>query len=194
MFSARSFRLFALSSVILALAAPAALRADAYKVDPQHSTGVFRIHHFNAGYIWGLIAGPTGTVEYDPADPGKISFNVSVPLANLDTHVERRDNDLRGPDWFNAKQFPTIDFKSTAVKKTGDNAYDVTGDLTIHGVTKSVTLPFEMTGIGKGMMGETRAGFESTFTIKRSDYDMKAMPGGVGGDVRIIVALEAVKQ
>jgi len=168
-------------------------RADAYMVDPIHSTGVFRIHHFNAGYIWGLIAGPTGEFVYDPADPSKLSFNVSVPLANLDTHNERRDNDLRGPDWFNAKQFPTIDFKSTSVKKTGDTSYEVTGDLSLHGVTKSITLTMEMTGTGKGMMGETRAGFESTFTIKRADFDMKAMPKGVGDDVTITVALEGVR-
>jgi polyisoprenoid-binding protein YceI len=177
----------------LMLVAPGATRADTYKVDPAHSTGVFRIHHFNAGYIWGLIAGPTGTVEYDPDNPEKFSCDLSVPLANLDTHLQKRDDDLRGPDWFNAKQFPNITFKSTSVKKT-DSGLDVTGDLTIHGVTKSVTIPFELTGIGKGMMGETRGGCETTFTINRSDYDMKAMPAGVGDEVRIVVAIEGVKQ
>ena len=182
------------AAVALVLSVPAAAPADAYKVDPIHSTTVFRIHHFNAGYIWGLIAGPTGAVQYDPADPSKLSLDVSVDLANLDTHVEKRDADLKGPDWFNAKQFPTLEFKSKSAKKAGDNTYEVTGDLTIHGVTKSITVPVEMTGTGKGMKGETRTGFESTFTIKRSDFDMKAMPGGVGEEVRIVVALEAIKQ
>ncbi len=188
----RSFVLVLIASM-LTLAVPSVGRADTYKVDPIHSTGVFRIHHFNAGYIWGLIAGPTGTIDYDSSDPGKTSFSVSVPLANLDTHVVMRDNDLRGPDWFNAKQFPTIEFKSSSAKKTGDDTFDLTGDLTIHGVTKSVTLPMQMTGVGKGMKGETRAGFETTFTIKRSDFDMKTMPQGVGDDVRIVVAVEAIK-
>lgn len=185
--------LVVLASLVLGcLVLPA--RADSYKVDPVHSTGVFRIHHFNAGYVWGLIAGPTGLIEYDAADASKIAFAVSVPLANLDTHVAMRDNDLKGPDWFNAKQFPTIEFKSTAAKKTGDDLYDVTGDLTLHGVTKSIVVPMQMTGTGKGMKGETRTGFEGSFTIKRSDYDMKTMPQGVGEEVRIVVALEAIKQ
>jgi polyisoprenoid-binding protein YceI len=178
----------------LILLVPALAAADSFNVDPVHSSTIFRIHHFNAGYVWGFIGGPTGTFEYDAADPSKVSFNVSVSLDTLDTRNDQRDNDLKGPDWFNAKQFPSIDFKSTSVKKTGDNTYDVTGDFTLHGVTKSITVNMQMTGVGQGMRGETRTGFETTFTIQRSDFDMKAMPGGVGEDVRIIVGLEGIKQ
>src|SRR5271154_149399 len=87
--------------------------ADSYQIDPVHSTTIFRIHHFNAGYVYGFIAGPTGSFVYDAADPTTLSFTVSASLDNLDTSNSRRDADLKGPDWFNAKQFPTIDFKST---------------------------------------------------------------------------------
>src|SRR5271169_3100729 len=115
-FIMRISRFFAFSvSVAALLILQSRARADSYNVDAVHSTGVFRIHHFNSGYIWGLIAGPTGSFEYDASDPTKVSFNVSVSLDNLDTHNDRRDADLKGPDWFNAKQFPTIDFKSTSV-------------------------------------------------------------------------------
>jgi polyisoprenoid-binding protein YceI len=178
----------------LALGFPARGLGDTYQLDPVHSATVFSIHHFNSGYVWGLIGGPTGTITYDAADPSKLAFVVSVSLEHLDTQNAQRDNDLRGPDWFNAKQFPTMDFKSTSVKKTGDNTYDVTGDLTIHGVTKSVTVNMEMTGTGTGMLGETRLGFQTTFTIRRQDFDLKADPGAVGDDVHITVALEGTKQ
>jgi polyisoprenoid-binding protein YceI len=137
---------------------------------------------------------PTGSFTYDDADPTKLSFTVSASLDNLDTQNARRDSDLKGPDWFNAKQYPTLDFKSTAVKKTGDNTYDVTGDLTMHGVTKSITIPMEMTGTGKDMRGATRMGFQSAFTINRTDFDMKTMPGPVGEEVRINVALEGTAE
>jgi polyisoprenoid-binding protein YceI len=176
------------------LAGSLSARADTYQVDPVHSTAVFRIHHFNAGYVWGLIGGPTGTFTYDAADPTKLSFTVSVSLDNLDTHNGRRDSDLKGPDWFNAKQFPTIDFKSTAVNKTSDTTYDVTGDLSLHGVTKSITVKMEMTGTGQGMQGDTRTGFEANFTIHREDFDMNGMSGPVGDDIKIVVALEGIKQ
>jgi polyisoprenoid-binding protein YceI len=163
-------------------------------LDPVHSTTIFSIHHFNAGYVWGFIGQPTGSIEYDATDASKISFTVSASLDRLDTQNAQRDADLKGPDWFNAKQFPTIDFKSTAVKKTGDNEYEVTGDLTLHGVTKSVTVDMDMTGIGQGMKGETRIGFQTSFTIHREDFDMSALSGPVGDDVKIIVALEGIKQ
>jgi polyisoprenoid-binding protein YceI len=189
-------RMAAMAAVMLGLVLMArpATAADNYTVDPVHSNTIFRIHHFNAGYVYGFIALPTGTFTYDDSDPSTMAFTVSASLDNLDTANSRRDSDLKGPDWFNAKQFPTIDFKSTAVKKTGDTTYDVTGDLSLHGVTKSITVSMQMTGTGQGMRGETRMGFETTFTIQRADYDMGAMAGAVGGDVRIIVALEGIKQ
>lgn len=179
---------------VLVMAGSLAARADTYQVDPVHSTTIFSIQHFNSGYVWGFIGGPTGTFDYDPADPSKLAFTISASLDNLDTQNARRDSDLKGPDWFNAKQFPTIDFKSTAVNKTGDNTYDVTGDLSLHGVTKSVTVKMEMTGTGTGMRNDTRTGFQGNFTIHREDFDMNAMSGPVGDDVKIIVALEGIKQ
>jgi polyisoprenoid-binding protein YceI len=187
-------RLWAVAGFALVMLAGSAVWADTYNLDPVHSMTVFRIHHFNAGYTYGLIGGPTGTFTYDPADPSTLAFTVSVSLDHLDTQSDRRDADIKGPDWFNAKQFPTIDFKSTSVKKTGDTTYAVTGDFTLHGVTKSITVNMEMTGSAQGMRGETRTGFETTFTINRSDYDMKAMVGPVGDEVRLIVALEGIKQ
>lgn len=168
--------------------------ADSYKVDPVHSFAFFSIHHFNAGHVWGRFNDPAGEFTLDPADASKDTFRVELKVANLDTGNAKRDSDLKGPDWFNARQYPTITFKSTAVQKRADNMLDVTGNLTIHGVTKPVTVAVELTGTAADPFGNTRSGIEATATIKRSDFGMKAMPGAVGDDVRLIVALEGIRQ
>ena len=167
----------------------ATLRADAYKVDPVHSFALFRVHHFNAGNVWGRFNDPAGEFNLDQADPSKNTFTVELKLAKLDTGNSKRDSDLQGPDWFNARQFPNITFKSTSVKKGQGNMLDVTGELTIHGVTKSVVVAVEVTGVA----GQ-RAGVEGTVTVKRSEFGMKAMPSGVGDEVKLIVALEGTKR
>ena len=168
-------------------------RADNYKVDPVHSFAVFSIHHFNAGNVWGRFNEPGGQFTLDNSDPTKDAFTVEIKVANLDTANAKRDSDLKGPDWFNVRQFPTMMFKSTSVAKGEGNNLNVTGNLTIHGVTKTVTIPVEVTGMAQTPLG-FRAGIQATVTIKRSDFGMKGMPGGVGDDVRIIVAIEGTKQ
>jgi polyisoprenoid-binding protein YceI len=173
---------------------PAAL-ADDLKADPVHSFVVFDVHHFGAGYVYGTFGGPTGTVGYDSTDLTKTSFDMSVDTASIDTRNENRDKDLKGPDFFDVKQFPAMTFKSTSVTKTGDQTIAVTGDLTVRGVTKSITVPIEITGTGKGMRGETRTGFRADFKIDRRDYGMVADAEPViGNEIHIIVAIEAVQQ
>ncbi len=167
-------------------------KADDLKVDGAHSFVVFGIHHLGAGYTYGTFANPSGTVGFDRDDLSKTTFDVSVNADTLDTRNDQRDKDLKGPDFFDVKQFPTITFKSTAVKKTGDNTIEVTGDLTLKGVTKSVTVTMEMTGRAT-MMGARHTGFRTTFTIKRSDFGMNYDPPPVIGDeVELTVAIEAI--
>src|SRR5262249_11217423 len=103
------------------------------------------------------------------------------------------DQHLKGPDFFNVKQFPTMSFKSSKMKAVDARTYEVTGDLTLHGVTRPVTVTLERIGTAKGMGGETRTGFETTFTIKRSDFGMKYMIPAVGDEVKVIVAVEGVQ-
>src|SRR5207248_199969 len=100
---------------------------------------------------------------------------------------------LKSPDFFNATQFPTMTFKSTKIESTG-GTYKVSGDLTLHGVTKPITVEFKKGAESKGQKGEVRTGGETRFTIKRSDYDMKFMPGALGDDVNIIISLEGSKE
>jgi polyisoprenoid-binding protein YceI len=169
--------------------------ADDLKADPVHSFVVFDVHHLQAGYVYGTFAGPTGTVGYDASDLAKTTFDLSVDADSLETRNPNRDNDLKGPDFFDVKQFPTLAFKSTSVTKTGDTTISVTGDLTLHGQTKSITVPMEFTGAGKGMRGEARYGFRADFKINRNDFGISHDPEPViGNDIHIVVAIEAVGQ
>lgn len=168
--------------------------ADSYQVDPVHSSALFRVQHANAGYTWGRINDPVGSFVLDDADVTKSSFTVEVPVAGIDTHNEKRDAHLRGTDFFNVKQYPTITFKSTSVAKGEGNLLQVTGELTLHGETKTITVPMELAGKGELPPGVKRAGVEATFTVKMTDYKMKAMPGAVADEVKVIVSLEGTSK
>ena len=170
----------------------AAQAAETYKVDPVHSMLLFRIRHLDAGYVYGRFNGPTGTFTLDAQDPAKSSFNVEVPAKNIDTANPKRDDHLRSPDFFNAEQFPTLTFKSTSVKKVDDKHYEVSGDLTVHGQTKPITVKLEQVGQVQDRRGGTRTGFHGIFEIKRSDFGITFMPEGLGENVQIIVAFEGV--
>jgi polyisoprenoid-binding protein YceI len=162
-----------------------------YKVDPAHSFVIFRIKHMDVGHVYGRFNEPNGAITIDDADPTKSSFTLELQTQKVDTGIQKRDDHLKSTDFFNAKQFPTIKFASTSVKKT-DKGYEVTGDLTLHGVTKPVTLNIEQTG--QGAMGPKQIlGFETTVDIKRSDFGMKNMIGPAADDVRLIISLEAGK-
>jgi polyisoprenoid-binding protein YceI len=178
-----------LGVVVVAAAGSLQALAATYKVDPVHSSAIFRILHNKISYLYGRITAPEGTIVFDAAKPENATFNLTLKATNIDTANAQRDTHLKSPTFFNAAEFPTLTFKSTAVKKVDDKNLDVTGDLTIRGVKKSITVKMEITGQNAG--AKPLIGFEATFTIKRSDFDMKEMPDMVGDDVRITVSFEA---
>ncbi len=165
-----------------------------YDVDPVHTTLIYRIKHLQSSYSYGRFNMPTGTFTYDAAAPEQSTFSMTINVDNIDSGNPQRDGHLKSPDFFNAKQFPTITFKSTSVKKSGEDKFDVTGDLTMHGVTKSITVPLTLVGSGKGMAGETRTGFEGVVEFKRSDYGISGLMQAVGDDVRLIVSIEGIQK
>ena len=185
--------LVAATLALFALAAPA-LAAESYKVDPVHSSAIFRIKHANVSFFSGRFNAPDGSFVLDEADPTKSSFNIVLKVDSVDTANAQRDTHLKSPDFFNAKQYPTITFKSTAVKKGEGNVLQVTGDLMMHGVTKSVTVPVEVTGKGAFPATVQRAGVEATFVVKRSDFGMSGMQNALGDDVKVVVGLSGMKQ
>lgn len=178
---------------LLALTALPLRGEDVYRVDPVHSSVVFSIKHLGVTDFYAVFGEISGTVRVDPEDLSKSSLELSIPVNSVDSRNPKRDQHLKSPDFFNAEQFPTINFKSTKIEG-GSGIYQITGDLTLHGVTRSITVEFKMGPQGQGMGGETIAGGETRFTIKRSDFGMNFMQGALGDEVNLIVSLEAVKQ
>lgn len=168
--------------------------ADTYKVDPVHSSVVFTIKHLGVTDFLGHFNEINGTVIFDAADPSKSSVELTVPVESVDSRHPKRDSHLKSADFFNAEKHPAITFKSTKVEAAGDDLFKVTGDFTLLGVTKSITVDFKKGKEGKGMQGEARGGGETRFTIKRSDYGMTFMPDALGDDVSLVISIEGVKQ
>lgn len=175
-----------------ALGAATARAADTYEVDPVHSFISFKISHLKVSTVLGRFNGPTGQLVLD-TDAAKSAINVEVATENVDTGVAKRDDHLRSPDFFDAKKFPKISFVSKDLKQT-PSGLEVSGDLTLHGVTKPITVSLTKTGEGKDPWGGFRVGYETTFTVKRSDFGMNFMQGGVGDEVALTFMFEAVKK
>src|ERR1700686_475189 len=167
--------------------------ADTFKIDPVHSFVLFSAQHLGIANTYGRFNDISGIVVFDKDNPSKSSVDLWVPVESLDTHNSIRDKSLKSPDFFDAKQFPTMTFKSRQVEGSGDTL-KVSGDLTIRGVTKPLTVDFKKGGEGKGVFGEMRGGGETRFTIKRSDFGMNFQQGAVGDEVSIILSLEGIKQ
>jgi polyisoprenoid-binding protein YceI len=190
-------RIAAAAALLLAVGSGAlAFGEDTFKLDSVHSGVVFTIHHLVSN-PFGVFHAPEGTVIVDGGVP---KLDITVPVEKLDMGNAKWEEDIKAASWFDAKQFPNITFKTTAVKKLGEDpttheyTFEATGDLTLHGVTKSVTVTLSKTGEGKGMQGETRIGYSCTFKVKRSDYNMKTYVGPIGDEVTLMVNIEAIKQ
>lgn len=170
--------------------------ADAYELDTAHSMIIFRAKHAGVSYNYGRFNEFSGKLTIDETDISKSTIEFEVKTASVDTANEKRDQHLRSPDFFSAKQFPVITFKSTKVnmKEGAENMLEVTGDLELLGVKKSITVDVEITGKGKGRQGESLIGFESSFTIKRSEFGMTYGAGAVSDDIRLTVSIEAAKK
>lgn len=191
---------FAAGSPAAAAAAPVAPQsspsaAESFKVDGVHSKALFRVHHLGAGQFWGRFNDVSGTFTVNgEGKPEGVVFDITVKVDSVDTGNEKLDAHLKSPDFFNSKEHPNLTFKSTAVKAGPKPGWlEVTGDLSMNGVTKPVTAMIEWTGTRAGQAGR-RAGYEATFTVKRTDWNINYMAqnGGLGEEVRIVVGLEGV--
>jgi polyisoprenoid-binding protein YceI len=190
-------KLITLTCLSALLIVSSSFAADTYAFDKAHSAIGFQIRHLFSN-VPGKFDDFTGTLEYDEANPEKSSVEVNIKTASIDTGVKMRDDDLRSPNFFDAAKFPEITFKSKSVKSTGKDTADVTGDLTMHGVTKEVVLKVELVGKGSGMKGAIVSGWDATTALKRSEFGLawnKAIEGTqvVGDDVKIELHIEADK-
>ncbi len=179
-------------SLLLAVLAIPAFAAD-YAVDDDHSSALFRVQHMGAGMFWGTFQTVTGDLSYDLANPAGNKVSITVQAASVSGGQADLEKHLKSNDFFDVKQFPTLTFVSKTFSKKGDGQYDVAGDLTIHGVTKAVTVPVVRTGMSTHLMNKKpMIGFEAVFEIDRNDYGLKYGPGAVGDKVRVILAVEAL--
>lgn len=168
-----------------------------YTIDTVHSAAIFKVKHMGASWSYGQFTDIAGTLSYDPAKAEASTIEVTIKAESVNTHNEMRDRHLKGPDFFNTKENPTLSFKSSAWKKTGDHTYDVTGELSIAGKSKTITVPVEHVGDGKDPRGNELTGFHTTFTIDRTEFGMNygvVEGGGIGKDVEVTFSVEAIKK
>lgn len=179
---------------LFAISFGASAQTTSYKVDPDHTALVFKIDHMGFSDVYGMVGGAEGKITFDEKAPEKSTFEVSAKLDTINTMAKKRDDHLKGPDFFNVKQFPTMTIKSKTVKKAGAK-FDVVADLTIHGVTKPVSFTFTQLKTGKDPWNNVRTGGTTSFKIKRTDFGMNYMakPGEVGDEVEVMVSVEGTK-
>lgn len=186
-------RLIAFAALAALLLASPAI-ATTYSIDGSHSSAIFKIKHLDVAYFYGAFKGVSGKITYDEANPSAASIDLTLDAESVDSRNENRDTHIKSPDFLNAKQFPTITFKSKSVSAQGDDLR-VTGTLTLHGVSKDITVTATKTGAGTNPRNQKQMiGFHSEFTVERSDFDMNFMVGPLSDEVTFILSLEAAAE
>jgi len=190
---------FILNTVAAVLVAASAFAADTFVVDKAHSEALFQVRHL-VSRVTGRFDDFSGTINVDRANPSVSSVEINIKTTSIDTGNENRDKDLRSPNFFEVDKYPEISFKSTSIKPTAKkDTYDVTGTFTMHGVTKTITVPVEFLGFIKDPRGNERAGFTVHTTLNRKDYGItwnRVLDNGgtlLGDDVNVTVNIEAAK-
>lgn len=174
--------------------------ATTWKIDPAHSAAEFKVKHMMISNVKGKFTGIDGQLSLDDANVTLSTIQASIPVASLSTGDEQRDGHLKSADFFDAEKFPTLDFKSTKVEKTGADELAVTGDMTMHGVTKAVTFAVEgPSAPGKDPWGNLRIGLSATAKVNRKDFGLTwnaALETGgvlVGEDIAITLDIQFIK-
>jgi len=193
--------LLAFGFTVILSATAASAQTSTWQLDPAHSNAQFSVRHLGISNVQGEFTKVSGTVQLDDQDISKSTVAASIDVASLDTRVQRRDDDLKSDHFFDVAKYPTITFQSTKIVSTGDGTAKMTGNLTIHGVSKEVT--FDVTGPTKPIqvMNGTRRGASATTKINRQDFGIvymsNTLPSGdemIGNTVTITLDIEMVKK
>ncbi|ATE70585.1 YceI family protein [Lysobacter capsici] len=186
-------RILLAAALGLAFAGTASAAALTYKIDPNHTDVVASWSHFGFSNPVAHFGKVDGSITYDPAKPAASKVEVTIPLDGLDSHVADFDEHLKSADFFDAAKYPTITFKSTKVEAAGAKKLKVTGDLTVHGVTKPAVLDVTVNKIGEQPMAKrAAAGFDATTTLKRSDFGIAKYVPNVSDEIKIRITTEAI--
>jgi len=176
------------------LAVSAAAQAGTWKIDPNHSAAQFSVRHLGVSTVRGAFMKVSGSASYDPADPSKNTVDVTIDATSVDTRVQMRDNDLRSPNFLDVQKYPTITFKSKQSKTAGAGKLEIVGDLTLHGVTKEVTLDVDGPSAPiKDPWGNQRIGASASTKINRRDFGVNGAPGAVGDEITITIDTELIQ-
>jgi polyisoprenoid-binding protein YceI len=168
-----------------------------WNIDPDHSVAAFSIQHMMIANVHGQFNKIAGTVQYDPSHIEKTSMEFTIDVDSIITGIQKRDDHLKSEDFFHKEAYPEIIFKSSKAERAGFNICKITGNLTIHGITKAVTVDVEILGSVKSPFGETSMGFTAKTKLNREDFGIKwnePMESGgymVGKDVMLFIDLEA---
>lgn len=181
-----------LALVVSLFAASVASAAESWTIDSTHSSVGFNVRHF-FNKVPGVFEEFSGKITFDPANPETGAAEATIKVSSVDTRSEKRDGHLQNEDFFLSEKFPAITFKSKSWKKTGDNAFDITGDLTIKDVTKEVVLKTKLLGVGPGRPGKTVSGWEATTMLDRRDFGITYGQGVVGNEVEVVLNIQATK-
>jgi len=170
--------------------------ADTYKIDTRgsHAFIQFKIKHLGFSWLYGRFDKFEGTLELDEKNPKNSQISVTIDTRSVNTNHAERDKHLRGDDFLDVNKYPTAVFKSTKVDVSGDKTGTLTGNLTLHGVTKSVVIPIAHVGGGKDPWGGYRQGFTGTTTLTLKDFGIKRDLGPASAQVELILDIEAIKQ
>jgi polyisoprenoid-binding protein YceI len=186
-------RILSLVALTSGLATAASAATETYTIDPVHSSVGFSIRHF-VSKVPGRFTQFSGTIVVDRANLENSTVEATIDVGSLNTASDKRDADLKSANYFDAANFGTITFKSKSWKKTGDSSFDVTGDLTIHGVTKETVLKVDLLGFGPGMQGAQLAGWDASTTLNRSDFGVNGPAYAdkiLGKEVGVSISIEA---
>lgn len=193
--AAPSFGLAVGLALALMQAQPAKAEPVTFALDKAHSNLVFNIDHLGYSKTWGRFGEMDATLMLDQENPAKSSIELVVDAVSVDTNHLKRDNHLRSPDFLSVREFPTITFVSTSVEPTGETTAKVTGDLTMHGITKPITLNVTMNKLEEHpMMKVPAVGFSSELTLDRTDFGVATFAPAIGSEMRVFIDLEFIKE
>jgi polyisoprenoid-binding protein YceI len=196
----RNLLRWGLAGIVAVTIAGAAAQAEVYEIDPSHSTVGFKIRHLAISSVPGRFGDFSGTIEFDPKNINKSHTEASIAIKSINTDNKKRDDHLKGADFFDEAKHPAISFKTTKVEPVSESTFKATGDLMMHGITKPVTLDVEYTGSATDPWGNKRVGFAATTSLSRKDFGItwnKALDAGgvvLGDEVKVTLEIEGIEK
>lgn len=186
-------RILLTAAALAVLAGPALAAPKTYEIESPHTQIIFSVNHLGFSNSYGKFLDHDGTIVFDQENPAASSVEIAIKADSIEMNDGKWNDHMKNEDFFHVEKFPELTFKSTNIEVTGEDTAKITGDLTMVGVTKPVTLDAKLNKAGKHpMSGKDHAGFSATGTIKRSDFGMKYGLPAVSDEVKLVFEVEAI--